>query len=150
MKKKILFLLFALCIGNVLYAQKSMPKEKVGTVIQMDKALFISQIFDYTNLEADWKYKGDKPAIVDFYADWCGPCRKVAPILKELAAEYADQIVIYKVDTDKQKELGAAMGIKSLPTILFIPTDGEPRMIVGAADKETFIKTIEDLLLQKK
>ncbi|MGL4520900.1 MAG: thioredoxin [Phocaeicola sp.] len=149
MNKKTLLLLLSLVIGSVLYAQTPASQPIAGTVIQMDKALFQEKIFDYSNKQATWKYKGNKPAIIDFYADWCGPCRKIAPILKELAKEYADELVIYKVDTDKQKELGAEMGIQSLPTILFIPVDGQPQLMVGAADKDTFVKAIEEVLLKK-
>lgn len=119
-----------------------------GEVVPMNNQLFISNVFDYTK-NTDWKYTGNKPAIIDFYADWCGPCRKVAPIMKELAKEYEGQVVIYKVDTDKEKELAGAMGITSLPTIVFIPLKGEPRTIVGAADKATFKKAIDEYLLGK-
>ena len=89
------------------------------------------------------------PAVIDFYATWCGPCRMVAPLLKSLAKEYKDQIVVYKVDTDKQKELSAAMGIQSLPTIIFIPKTGQPQIIIGAANKTTFRKAIEEVLLKE-
>lgn len=118
-------------------------------VIPMDNQMFLSKVFDYTSGSKEWKYKGDKPAIIDFYATWCGPCRMVAPILKSLAKKYEGQIVVYKVDTDKQKELAGAMGIQSLPTILFIPMSGQPQLIVGAADKATFEKAIQEVLLKK-
>ena len=91
-----------------------------------------------------------KTVAVYFSASWCGPCRMVAPILKDLAKEYGDSIVIYKVDTDKEKELSMAMGIQSLPTIVFIPTNGQPQVIVGAADKATFRRAIDEVLLNKK
>lgn len=120
-----------------------------GKVIQMDKQMFLDNIFDYTYGSTDWKYKGEKPAVIDFYATWCAPCRMVAPLLKSLAKEYKDQIVVYKVDTDKQKELSAAIGIKSLPTIIFIPKTGQPQIIVGAANKATFRRAIEEVLLEK-
>ena len=92
---------------------------------------------------------GNGITLVDFWASWCGPCRMVAPILKDLAKEYGDSIVIYKVDTDKEKELAMAMGIQSLPTIVFIPQTGQPQVIVGAADKATFKRAINEVLLKK-
>lgn len=149
MNKKIALLLLSLLMGGALYAQTATTQATTGSVIQMDKALFQEKIFDYSQQQTTWKYKGAKPAIIDFYADWCGPCRKIAPILKELATEYANQIVVYKVDTDKQKELGSEMGIQSLPTILFIPLEGQPQVIVGAADKETFVRAIKEVLLKE-
>ena len=115
----------------------------------MNKQMFLDKVFDYTTGATEWKYQGDKPCVIDFYATWCGPCRMVAPILKDLAKEYGDSIVIYKVDTDKEKELAMAMGIQSLPTIVFIPQTGQPQVIVGAADKATFKRAINEVLLKK-
>lgn len=103
------------------------------------------------NLKGDiknWDYLGDKPAIIDFYASWCGPCKMVAPILEELAEEYADKIYIYKVDTEKEENLSAIFGIRSIPSILFIPLAGEPRMTQGALPKAAFKEQIEKLLLK--
>ena len=107
---------------------------------------FIDQIFDYRN-EKEWKYKGSKPAIVDFYADWCGPCRMVAPALEELSEEYADQVNIYKVDTDKEMEISVVFGIQSIPSFLFIPMKGSPSMEPGALPKHAFKQIIEEHLL---
>lgn len=125
-------------------------KKEEASVVQMNKQMFLDKVFDYTTGATEWKYKGDKPAVIDFYATWCGPCRMVAPILKDLAKEYGDSIVIYKVDTDKERELSGAMGIQSLPTIVFIPQSGQPQVIVGAADKATFRRAIDEVLLNKK
>lgn len=125
-------------------------KNEEASVIPMNKQMFLDNVFDYTTGATEWKYKGDKPAIIDFYATWCGPCRMVAPILKDLAKEYSDSIIVYKVDTDKEKELAATMGIRSLPTIVFIPQTGQPQVMVGAAEKETFRRAIEEVLLGKK
>ena len=125
-------------------------KNEEASVIPMNKQMFLDNVFDYTTGATEWKYKGDKPAIIDFYATWCGPCRMLAPILKDLAKEYSDSIIVYKVDTDKEKELAAAMGIRSLPTIVFIPQTGQPQVMVGAAEKETFRRAIEEVLLGKK
>lgn len=116
----------------------------------MTRADFLKKVADYEKNPREWKYLGDKPAIVDFYATWCGPCRTISPILEELAKEYKDQIYIYKVDTDQEKELAAAMGIRSLPTLLFIPKDGQPQMGQGAMPKEDLKKAIEEILLGKK
>lgn len=130
-------------------AQTHEVEQKKGEVIQMTNDMFIKNVFDYST-EKEWKYNGNKPIVIDFYADWCGPCRKIAPIMKELAKEYEGEIIIYKVDTDKEKELAGAMGIQSLPTIAFIPLKGQPQTIVGAADKATFKRAIDEYLLGKK
>jgi thioredoxin len=108
---------------------------------------FKEQVFDYEK-EQDWKYKGELPAIIDFYADWCGPCKMVAPILEELSNEYAGKLNIYKVDTDKEMELSALFGIQSIPTLLFIPKEGAPMVQHGAIPKNIFQKVIEDRLLK--
>ena len=145
--KKILASLVLLFAVITTYAQNQ-PEETA--VIQMNKQMFLDKVFDYTNGATKWNYTGEKPAVIDFYATWCGPCRMVAPILKDLAKEYGDSIVIYKVDTDREKELSGAMGIQSLPTIVFIPKSGQPQVIIGAADKATFRRAIDEVLLNKK
>lgn len=126
----------------------SQKNSEVGQVIQMDKAMFIERVFNYEANPEKWTYLGDKPCIIDFYADWCGPCKKVAPIMSEFAEEYKDQIVVYKVDTDKQKELAQVFGIRSIPSILFCPTEGQPTMTMGALPKGEFQKIINDVLLK--
>lgn len=153
MKKTIAGLILAAGLTGHLNAQvpvQDQADKNEGKVIRMDKQMFLDNVFDYTTGSTDWKYKGEKPAVIDFYATWCGPCRMVAPLLKSLAKEYKDQIVVYKVDTDKQKELSAAMGIQSLPTVIFIPQTGQPQIIVGAANKATFRRAIEEVLLKAK
>ncbi len=107
---------------------------------------FKDNVFNYET-EQDWKYQGTLPAIIDFYADWCGPCKMVAPILEELAKEYEGRLLIYKVDTDAEQELSAVFGIQSIPTMLFIGADGEPVMQPGAYPKHVFKKIIEEKLL---
>ena len=107
---------------------------------------FKEKVFDYTKDE-EWKYKGNLPAIIDFYADWCGPCKAVAPILEELSNEYDNQVVIYKIDTDKEQELSTVFGIQSIPTLLFIPVDGQPMLQKGAIPKSAFKQVIEERLL---
>lgn len=148
------FVLITGLAGNV-YAQDPVPKHDKaendkGKVIQMDKQMFLDNIFDYTAGSTDWKYKGEKPAVIDFYATWCVPCRMIAPLLKNLAKEYKEQIIVYKIDIDKQKELAATMGIQSLPTIFFIPMTGQPQLIVGATGKATLKRAIEEVLLNPR
>lgn len=106
---------------------------------------FKQKIFNYeTNKE--WKFEGDTPAIIDFYADWCGPCKVVAPILEELKDEYGDKLDIFKVNTEEQRELSSVFGIQSIPSLLFIPKDGQPQMAMGALPKETFKQAISEVL----
>ncbi len=111
----------------------------------LTKETFITKVFNYeTNKE--WKFEGDKPAIIDFYADWCGPCKIVAPILEELAQEFDGKLDIYKVNTEEEQELAAVFGIRSIPSFLFIPADGQPQMAMGALPKDTFIRAFKDVL----
>lgn len=138
-------------------AQSAQPKqEKTATattnapgVISLNKEAFLKNVVNYEANPKEWKYLGNKPAIIDFYATWCGPCKKIAPVLEELAKEYKDQIVIYKIDTDKEKELAQAFGIRSIPTLLFVPMEGEPQMSQGALPKEELKKAIQEVLLKK-
>jgi thioredoxin len=108
---------------------------------------FKQQIFDYETND-QWSYKGNLPAIVDFYADWCGPCRAIAPVLEELSEEYTDKLLIYKIDTDKEAELSAVFGIQSIPTLLFIPLEGTLMIQKGALPKNVLQQVIEEKLLQ--
>jgi len=123
--------------------------KKMGT-IHLTKAEFITKVANYDANPTEWKYLGDKPCIIDFYADWCGPCKTIAPILEDLAKEYDGQIYIYKIDTEKEQELAAAFGIRSIPSILFCPMGENPQMAQGAMPKESFKKAIEEVLLKKK
>jgi len=116
---------------------------------KLDKKAFIEKVFDYENGK-EWKYRGTLPAIVDFYADWCGPCKMVAPILEKLSAEYEGKLLVYKVDTDREQELAGAFGIMSIPSLLFIPAKGEPQMARGALGREAFDKAIVEILGVKK
>ncbi len=129
---------------------KTDKKNKDMKTIELTKQQFIEKVFNYEANPTTWKYEGTKPAIVDFYATWCRPCKMVAPILEELAEEYGDQIVIYKVDTDREQELSAAFGIRSIPSLLFIPAQGQPQMIQGAMGKADFRKAIDQILLGKE
>jgi thioredoxin 1 len=118
--------------------------------IKLSTEEFKEKVFDYATGK-EWNYAGTLPAIVDFYADWCGPCKMVAPILEELSEEYAGRIVIYKVDTDKEQEVAAVFGIQSIPTFLFIPANnGQPMLEPGAFPRHVFKEIIEEELLKEK
>ncbi len=136
---------FTAC-GN---AQSPNKTEKKMKATELTKADFLKKVANFETTPNEWKYLGDKPAIVDFYASWCGPCKMVAPILEELAGEYEGQIYVYKVNTENEQELAAAFGIRSIPSILFIPMNGQPQMAQGAMPKSSFKEAIEKVLLKK-
>lgn len=116
--------------------------------IQMTTADFKAKVFNYEGA-TEWSFAGDKPALIDFYADWCGPCKAVAPVLEQLSVEYAGQLDIYKVDTDIEQELSAVFGITSIPSLLFIPVKGQPMMQAGALPKHVLKAVIDKELLGK-
>jgi thioredoxin len=111
----------------------------------LNKDTFKTKVFNF-EANKDWKFEGERPAIIDFYADWCGPCKMVAPILEELKSEYGDKLDIYKIDTEAERELAGMFGIQSIPSLLFIPSDGQPQMAMGALPKDSFKKAISDVL----
>ncbi len=111
----------------------------------LTKETFLTKVFNYEN-NTEWKYEGELPAIIYFYADWCRPCKMVAPILEDLSREYEGKISVYKVDTEKEQELASVFGIRSIPSILFIPKEGKPQMAAGAMPKEGFVEAINSLL----
>lgn len=130
-------------------AQKS---DDDGGTVKLTKAKFLAEVWDYENSPKEWKYKGDKPAMIDFYADWCGPCRTAAPILEDLSKEYADDITIYKIDTEVERELASVFGVSGIPAFLYIPVDGKPTMTSGIArtkddTKKMFKDNIDKILL---
>ncbi|WP_085536205.1 thioredoxin [Massilibacteroides vaginae] len=129
------------------HAETDNKNDKSGEVIVLTKADFLKKVYNFEKNQDEWVYEGDKPCIVDFYADWCGPCRQVSPILKQLAEQYKDQIIVYKINVDNEKELAMAFGIQSIPTFLFIPKNGQPQLAMGALPKETFEKQIKEFLL---
>lgn len=110
----------------------------------LTKDEFKSKVFDYEK-NREWKYEGELPCIIDFYADWCAPCRIVAPVLEEIAGEYAGKLNVYKVNTEHEQELAAVFGIRSIPSILFVPKEGQPQMAVGALPKQTIEKALQDV-----
>jgi thioredoxin len=136
--------------GEPVKSATASANSEEGKVVQMNKAMFLERVFNYEKNPDTWVYEGNKPAIIDFYADWCGPCKKIAPIMAQLAEEYKDQIVIYKVDTDKERELAQLFQIRSIPSILFIPAEGQPQMTMGALPKAEFEKMIKEVLLAPK
>jgi thioredoxin 1 len=119
-----------------------------NAVVQMTNETFKKMIFNY-ELNKEWKFEGNKPAIIDFYADWCPPCKQLSPLVEEIAKEYAGKIDVYKVDTDKETTLAQALGITNLPTLLFIPSKGKPQITMGAIPKDSLVKAINEILLIK-
>lgn len=131
----------------------NLPEENIDLVSlkkfimpeHLTKDTFKNKVFNF-EVNKEWKYEGDKPCIIDFYADWCGPCKMVAPILEELAEEFKDKMYVYKVDTEAEQELAAMFGIQSIPSLLFVPVEGQPQMAMGALPKDTFIKAFKEVL----
>jgi thioredoxin len=118
------------------------------SVVYLTNETFKQLVFNYDK-NKEWKYEGTKPAIIDFYARWCPPCKQLSPLVEEIAQEYSGKIVVYKVDTDKEKILSQHLGISGLPTLLFIPAKGKPQASMGFIPKETIVKTINNILLIK-
>lgn len=114
----------------------------------LTKDTFLKKVFNFEN-NTEWKFEGELPCIIDFYADWCSPCKMVAPILEELSKEYEGKVNIYKVDTEDQQELAGAFGIRSIPSLLFCPKEGQPQMAMGALPKQSLVQAIQDVLLVK-
>lgn len=127
-------------------ANNSSPDVKT---IHLTKAEFLKKVVNYETNSKEWKYLGDKPAIIDFYASWCGPCKTLAPILENLAQEYDGQIYIYEIDTEEEVELSSAFGIRNIPTLLFIPMGESPQIVEGALPKANLKEVIDSFLLNK-
>ncbi len=154
--KKILFIitvaLFALQTGSAVQAKTVSKKEdKKSETVKLTKEKFLKEVWDYEASPKEWKYKGDKPAMIDFYADWCGPCKIAAPILAELSVEYSGRFTIYKVDTQVERELASVFGISGIPAFLYIPKKGKPSMTSGIArtkedTRKMFKERIDKLL----
>ncbi len=146
----------ALCLTSALSActQKSgdnNSKQKGDNMktIHLTTAEFLNKVYNYETNPDTWAYAGDKPCLVDFYASWCGPCKALSPVLEELAAEYDGKIYIYKVDVDSEKRLAATFGIRSIPTLLWIPMKGKPTMTQGAMPRQDLKRMIDDVLLSE-
>lgn len=137
MKRLALILFCFVCIGTA--------SAQTHKTINMTRKDFIEKVMDYEKGTDKWIYRGDKPCIIDFYTTWCGPCKRLAPILEELAAEYEGEIYIYKVDTEREPELAGLFGIRSIPTLLFCPMEGMPQMNRGLMPKENLIEAIEEV-----
>ncbi len=159
MKKLVFILIAAFTLQTSITSQannnsntsSATPAEAGGETVKLNKAKFLQEVWDYEASPKEWKYKGDKPAMIDFYADWCGPCKTAAPILEELSIEYSGKIVIYKVDTQVERELASVFGVSGIPAFLYIPMEGKPSMTSGIArskadTKKMFKERIDKLL----
>lgn len=159
MKRRKSFALLILVVGFMTFASckgQAKTNEAVGNTtekqanapIHINKADFLKKIYNYEESPSEWKYLGDKPAIIDFYADWCPPCKAVAPILADLANEYAGKINVYKIDVDKETDLARQFSIQGIPALLFIPMKGKPQMSQGALPKDQLKEMIDKVLLK--
>lgn len=140
------------CAGNGGENKKSNEPIKENNkmeVVALNKADFLKKVYNYEANSKDWKFEGNRPAIVDFYATWCGPCKAMHPVLEELSKEYSGKVDIYQIDVDQEQELASAFGIRSIPTLLMIPMKEEPRIMQGAMPKEQLKKAIDEFLLNK-
>jgi thioredoxin len=158
MKKLIMFSLMA-AISLVACSQEkqsasSQPSGETAAAavsdykpVEMNTQMFIDRVVDFKNAK-EWDYKGDKPAVIDFYATWCGPCKKLSPILDELSSEYAGNVLFYKVDVDREQELAGAFGIQSIPMVLLIPKEGKPYVVQGLRPKAELKEAIDSVLLK--
>lgn len=149
MKQRILTLLVAVVMAFALSAQAPTIEQSTVKVTHLTKAEFLAKVMNYEKNPQEWIYLGDKPCLIDFYASWCGPCKRLAPILDELAQEYAGEIYIYKIDTEKERELAAVFAVRSIPTLLFCPMGENPQIAQGALPKEQLKEAIDKVLLKK-
>ncbi|MCW3807195.1 thioredoxin [Plebeiibacterium marinum] len=140
-----LFLLTGFSCSGEVKAKETGTGNNDSGVIYLSKQSFKHHIYDF-DANKEWKYEGKIPAILDFYADWCGPCRMLAPVLDDLQKEYKGKLQVFKINTDNEKELAAMFGIRSLPTIVFIPVNGEPKAVMGFRPKEDMEKMISEVL----
>lgn len=142
---RIALLLFVVLLGC---GNMSANQDTKGEVIHLTKEQFMAKVMNYKQNPDKWVYLGDKPCLIDFYATWCGPCKRLGPVLDELAAEYGDQIYIYKVDVDQERQLAALFQVSSVPTLVFCPMGENPQLAKGALPKETLCEIIEKVLLK--
>ena len=149
--KCVLLFIAMLFSFNGAYAQQNgvdSASHNSGEIIFLNKADFLSKIYNYEKNTEKWVYEGKVPCLIDFYADWCGPCKMVDPILKELAKEYDGKLIIYKINVDEERELAAVFGIRNIPTYLFVPAEGNPQSKMGAMPRESFVQVIDGFLLK--
>lgn len=142
-------LLLAMTLLTVAFSACAQDKADASKVKHLTYYEFIKKVWNFEANPNTFEYKGKLPAIIDFYADWCGPCRKVAPILEKLAQEYDGKLMVYKINVDQEKELAAAFQVRSIPMVLFVPTKGQPMMQVGAMGEADFRKVVEEHLVPK-
>ncbi len=147
---KVFFSLLIILVFIIIPFDAEAQKDSTHNVIYLNKSEFLQKIYNYEQNRGFWKYEGDKPCIVDFYASWCMPCRKLSPILEQVAEQFKDSIIIYKIDIDKDKELAADFGISSIPVLWFIPLDAQPQLARGLLPKEIIIQAVNELLLNKQ
>jgi thioredoxin len=142
MRRKFILLILTVVVGLLSCNAQS------KNTSELTKKEFLQKVWNFETSPKAFKYLGNKPAIIDFHAVWCGPCKKLNPILEELALKYKNKVIFYKIDVDKEKELAQGFGIQSIPTILFIPRKGEPSLSAGLLSKEDLIKIIEEQLIK--
>ena len=145
MKKSILIAIAILAFGFMANAQEKKEESKVKHLTYKE---FLSKVWDFEKDATTFTYKGKLPAVIDFYANWCGPCRRVAPIMEKLAEEYDGKLLVYKVNVDQEKELSSTFQVKSIPMVLFVPMEGQPMMQVGAMPEEGYRKVIDEQLIK--
>ncbi len=140
-----------LAVGLVVYFSTSSFKSKQETVestgvVQMTKSMYIDKIYDFVASPNTFKFKGSRPAVVDFYADWCRPCKRIAPIMEELSLQYKGKVDFYKVNVDQENELAAVHSVQSIPVVIIFDSKGQPKSSLGALNKEDYISLIEETL----
>ena len=140
MKRKIVWMLLLMLTVLPMMAED---------VVYITTEQFRERIFDYKH-NKDWAYKGDKPCVIDFYTTWCGPCKRLAPIMEEMSQKYCDQVVFYKADTERERELAYVFGISSIPQVLYIPLEGKPLLLKGLYPKDEIVRIIDEFLLKQK
>ncbi|MBO6024004.1 MAG: redoxin domain-containing protein [Bacteroidales bacterium] len=145
MKKSILIALTIIAFGLTANAQDKTAESKVKHLTYKE---FLSKVWNFESNPNTFVYKGKLPAVIDFYADWCGPCRRVAPIMEKMAKEYDGKLLVYKVNVDQEKDLSSVFNVTSIPMVLFIPMEGQPMKQVGALPEEGYRKVIEEQLLK--